>query len=258
MIQHLSQVTRGIKPITQTRRASKRFLDLEIERDRGPLVAVPQLPDRYRPIYLSERDGRSVFALFFLFSLRAFSLRQALRAGSLREIFCPMAGLGFVSSHGFVLRLPRVSVSDPPPDPELITFLRDADLERLGGYRAGVVPFVRSLLLLAAGDLERAHRLVQEASNVDGTYIHGIVHRIEGDFDNARYWFGRTAVQPAAAEIYRHAAANSPKVASRATWDPIWVTDWVETSRNEVDEELRTVLRIEAEVLLERFGSATD
>jgi hypothetical protein len=167
-----------------------------------------------------------------------------------------MAGLGFVSSHGFVLRLPRVSVSDPAPDPELITFLRNADLERLGGYRPGVVPFVRSLLLVAAGDLERAHILVQEASNADGTYIHGIVHRTEGDFDNARYWFRRTPVHPAAAEIYRKAAANSPKIASSTTWDPILVTDWVEASKSTgADEELRAVLAIEAEVLLEQFAS---
>jgi hypothetical protein len=166
-----------------------------------------------------------------------------------------MAGLGFVSSHGFVLRLPRVSASDPAPDPELISFLRDADLERLGGYSPEVVPIVRSLLLLMAGDLERAHILVQEASNADGTYIHGIVHRIEGDFDNARYWFRRTPVHPAAAEIYRRAAANSPKVASCTTWDPIWVTDWVEVSkRTGADEELRAVLTIEAEVLLEHFA----
>ena len=167
-----------------------------------------------------------------------------------------MAGLGFVSSHGFVLRLPRVSVSDPAPDPELITFLRDADLERLGGYRPEGVPFVRSLLLLTAGDLERAHILVQEASNADGTYIHGIVHRTEGDFDNARYWFRRTAVHPAAAEIYRKAAVNSPRVASSTTWDPVWLTDWVEASkRTGADEELRAVLTIEAEVLLENFAS---
>jgi hypothetical protein len=175
---------------------------------------------------------------------------------SLREIFHPMAGLGFVSSHGFVLRFPRVSVSDPAPDPELITFLRNADLAQLGGYNPSVVPLVRSLLLLTAGDLERAHLLVQEASNADGTYIHGIVHRTEDDFDNARYWFRRTAVHPAAPEIYRKAAANSPRVASRATWDPIWVTDWVEASRKAgVDQELRAVLAIEAEVLLEHFAS---
>jgi hypothetical protein len=167
-----------------------------------------------------------------------------------------MAGLGFVTSHGFVLRLPRISASEPAPDPELITFLRNADLERLGGYRAEVVPFVRSLLLLAAGDLERAHILVQEASSADGTYIHGIVHRTEGDFDNARYWFRRTAVHPAAAEIYRKAAVNSPRVARYTTWDPVWVTDWVEASkRTGADEELRAVLTIEAEVLLEHFAS---
>jgi hypothetical protein len=166
-----------------------------------------------------------------------------------------MAGLGFVGSHGFALQLPRVSVSDPAPDPELITFLRNADLEQLGGYNPGVVPFVRSLLLLTAGDLERAHILVQEASSADGTYIHGIVHRVEGDFDNARYWFRRTPVHPAAAEIYRRAAANSPKVASCTTWDPVWVTDWVEASKQtSANEELRAVLAIEVEVLLEHFG----
>jgi hypothetical protein len=167
-----------------------------------------------------------------------------------------MAGLGFVSSHGFVLQLPRVSVSDPAPNPELIGFLRNADLERLGGYKPGVVPLVRSLLLLMAGDLERAHILVQEASDADGTYIHGIVHRVEGDFDNARYWFRRTAVHPAAAEIYRRAAVNSPKVADCTGWDPVWVTDWVEsTNRTGADEELRAVLTIETEVLLEHFAS---
>jgi hypothetical protein len=165
-----------------------------------------------------------------------------------------MAGLGFVSSHGFVLKFPRISLSDPAPDRELIAFLRSADLERLGGYQPKVVPLVRSLLLLAAGDLERAHSLVQEASNGNGTYIHGMVHRIEDDFDNARYWFRRTAVHPAAAEIYRQAAATSPKVASRATWDPIWLTDWVEAYRRTgADEELRAVLAIESEVLLEHF-----
>jgi hypothetical protein len=138
-----------------------------------------------------------------------------------------------------------------------MTFLRNADLERLGGYEPGVVPFVRSLLLLEAGDLERAHILVQEASSADGTYIHGMVHRTEGDFDNARYWFRRTAVHPAAAEIYRKAAANSPKIASCTTWDPVLVTDWVEASRSAgTDEELRAVLAIEAEVMLEHFASA--
>jgi hypothetical protein len=187
------------------------------------------------------------FAICYLL----FAIPNELQASSVL-----MAGLGFVGSQGFVLRFPRISASDPVPDQELIAFLRNADLERLGGYSSGVVPFVRSLLLLAAGDLERAHLLVQEASNVDGTYIHGMVHRTEDDFDNARYWFSRTAVHPAAAEIYRRAVANSPKVASRATWDPVWITDWVEASRRTgPDEELRAVLAIESEVLLEHLAS---
>jgi hypothetical protein len=188
------------------------------------------------------------FAICYLL----FAIPNELQASSV-----PMAGLGFVDSHGFVLRFPRISASDPAPDPELMTFLRKADLERLGGYRSAVVPLVRSLLLLAAGDLERSHILVQDSANADGTYIHGMVHRTEDDFDNARYWFRRTAVHPAAAEIYRKAAANSSKVANCATWDPVWVTDWVEASRKTgADEELRAVLAIESEVLLERFASS--
>jgi hypothetical protein len=168
-----------------------------------------------------------------------------------------VAGLGFISSNGFVLKLPRVSASDPEADSELISFLKEADLQRLGGYSPDVVPFVRSLLLLAAGDLETSHRLVQDRPTADGNYLHGLVHRIEGDFGNARYWFRRTPVHPTAAEIYRRAAANIEKVANCTTWDPVWVTDWVERSvPDNVDEELRMALAIEAEVLLEHFGEA--
>jgi hypothetical protein len=168
-----------------------------------------------------------------------------------------VAGLGFISSNGFVLKLPRVSASDPEADSELISFLKEADLQRLGGYSPDVVPFVRSLLLLAAGDLETSHRLVQDRLTADGNYLHGLVHRIEGDFGNARYWFRRTPVHPTAAEIYRRAAANIEKVANCTTWDPVWVTDWVERSvPDNVDEELRMALAIEAEVLLEHFGEA--
>jgi len=166
-----------------------------------------------------------------------------------------VAGLGFIASNGFVLELPRISSSNPPPDPELIAFLKEADLQRLGGYSQEILPFVRSLLLLTAGDLETSHRLVQDRPTADGNYLHGIVHRTEGDFGNARYWFRRTPVHPTAAEIYRRAAANSEKVASCTIWDPVWVTDWVEASvRSGVDEELRSTLAIEAEVLLEHFA----
>jgi hypothetical protein len=166
-----------------------------------------------------------------------------------------MANLDFLKTEGLALKLPRISTADPARDEKLIKFLRDADLVRLGGYPAPSVSYVRALLLLGAGDIESAHRIAQESSTTSGAYVHGMVHRIEDDFDNARYWFFRAGVHPASAEIYRRAAANSQRIAGHPTWDPSAVTDWLQESRTKgVSEELKVVLQIESEVLLEYFG----
>jgi hypothetical protein len=166
-----------------------------------------------------------------------------------------MAVFDFLTAEGLALNLPRISTTEPPKDDRLIEFLGSTDLARRCGCPASAVPYVRSLLLLIAGDIESAHRIVQESPDTDGNYLHGMVHRVEGDFDNARYWFFQAGVHPASAEIYRRAAANSQTVSSRPTWDPSRVTDWLQESRTEeLSEELRTVLRIESEVLLEYFG----
>ena len=48
---------------------------------------------------------------------------------------------------------------------------------------------------LRAGDWAKAHPLVQEDASPLGCWAHGIVHMMEGDLGNARYWY-RTARQP--------------------------------------------------------------
>lgn len=50
-------------------------------------------------------------------------------------------------------------------------------------------PLGRALDLLAAGDWQRAHEIVQEQESALGSWLHGIVHTLEGDLDNARYWY---------------------------------------------------------------------
>jgi hypothetical protein len=43
-----------------------------------------------------------------------------------------------------------------------------------------------------AGDWQRAHEIAQEHEGEPiANWIHGVVHWIEGDMSNARYWFGR-------------------------------------------------------------------
>ncbi|MCC9640753.1 hypothetical protein LOC71_00585 [Rhodopirellula sp. JC740] len=49
----------------------------------------------------------------------------------------------------------------------------------------------RSGLWLLAGDLDRSHTISQDEGSSEGSFWHGIMHRREGDFGNAKYWFRR-------------------------------------------------------------------
>jgi len=43
-----------------------------------------------------------------------------------------------------------------------------------------------------AGDWDGAHRIVQQMSDPLACWIHAILHKMEGDDANSRYWYGRT------------------------------------------------------------------
>ena len=49
----------------------------------------------------------------------------------------------------------------------------------------------RAAELLAAADWEGAHAIVQDDPSPLAAWMHGIVHLLEGDVANARYWYGR-------------------------------------------------------------------
>ena len=44
---------------------------------------------------------------------------------------------------------------------------------------------------LRKGDWSKAHPLVQNDESPLGCWAHGIVHMMEGDLGNARYWYRR-------------------------------------------------------------------
>jgi hypothetical protein len=48
----------------------------------------------------------------------------------------------------------------------------------------------RAAGLLVAGDCQAAHAIVQDDPSPLAAWIHGIVHLLEGDVSNARYWYG--------------------------------------------------------------------
>ena len=50
------------------------------------------------------------------------------------------------------------------------------------------MPIGTAVRYLKKGDWEKAHVIVQEDDTELGCWAHGIVHMLEGDLGNARYW----------------------------------------------------------------------
>ena len=60
-----------------------------------------------------------------------------------------------------------------------------------------VGPALRALWHAAKGDWETAHKLAMTDRTEAGSWVHAYLHRVEGDLDNARYWY-RNAGRPEA------------------------------------------------------------
>jgi hypothetical protein len=61
---------------------------------------------------------------------------------------------------------------------------------------------------LAAGQWQAAHEIVQEDKSELAAWLHGIVHTLEGDLVNARYWYRRTSREfPGPDAVQREIAA---------------------------------------------------
>ncbi len=51
---------------------------------------------------------------------------------------------------------------------------------------------LQAIELALAGDWEAAHQLVQQYENdATAAWIHAVLHKLEGDLGNARYWYRR-------------------------------------------------------------------
>jgi hypothetical protein len=118
--------------------------------------------------------------------------------------------------------------------------LTDADL--FGAARVvdrRMAQAVLSGLWLYHDFLEESHRISQSIETATGSYWHGIMHRREGDYGNAKYWFRRVGRHPIeeALCVQARALAHEAKagrsadfLAKQSQWDHFRFVDLVEES----------------------------
>jgi len=68
---------------------------------------------------------------------------------------------------------------------------------------------------LLAGELDRSHEVSQGIETPEAAYWHGIMHRREGDFWNAKYWFRKVGKHPVfvqlAEQISQHRSQSTTR-----------------------------------------------
>ena len=85
--------------------------------------------------------------------------------------------------------------------------------------------------------LDESHRISQRIKTPSGSFWHGIMHRREGDFSNAKYWFRNVGDHPvyeslaaAAGALSDDAAQEVEAVAPGGAWDPYAFVDLCEAA----------------------------
>lgn len=57
-------------------------------------------------------------------------------------------------------------------------------------------PMLRAVWHGLRGEWDTAHEIAQAQDDAEGAWVHAWLHRIEGDLDNAAYWYRRAGRPP--------------------------------------------------------------
>ena len=154
------------------------------------------------------------------------------------------------------------TLDDPlPKEPtsyELVIRLRDTDDAAIFGGRA-LLPHAPAALARAGlfyfhNALDDSHKAAQELEGDTAAYWHGMVHRREADFDNARYWMRRAGEQPVFQEMQGRASDGAPHMGRQSNWDPFLFINLCEQYKygeTEYKKEIGHLQRVEFAVMFD-------
>jgi hypothetical protein len=66
---------------------------------------------------------------------------------------------------------------------------------------AGLSPALAALWWAGKDDWTKAHEIAMGGEGADCAWVHAYLHRVEGDLDNARYWYRQAGRRPAAGAL---------------------------------------------------------
>jgi hypothetical protein len=66
-------------------------------------------------------------------------------------------------------------------------------------------------------DWDKAHKIVMDEGGKDCAQVHAYLHRVEGDLDNARYWYRQAGKPAASGALEEEWAAIASELLAAAT-----------------------------------------
>ena len=166
-------------------------------------------------------------------------------------------------------RLVLPSMATPGETEQILGKVRPEQLLESPISRRSEADAMLAALWLWHDALDRSHTISQSIETETGSFWHAILHRREGDFFNAKYWYARCRNHPALAQIPRRAEADVEhkpdllafdRVVRGGSWDGSAFVDLVEdVYRDEANPRRSAVVwlqRIEWQVLFESCAKA--
>ena len=153
------------------------------------------------------------------------------------------------------------ALSIPELEQRIVTFFSTAHIP------ASRQSLLRSAALLWHDHLDASHEISQSIETRDGSWLHGIMHRREPDYGNAKYWFRRVGEHPAFPTLAERVSAllhdDNGNLASRLNrngeWQSFAFIDECERAESaniaDLSAALRRVQAVEFDVLLEQILS---